>query len=96
MSTIPYKIDYKKTVAKLKILTNKDLELLAIAVDKEFNARLAKNMTAPKITRSRSRSVSSDNTPTVRRLGDPDGDVMWKHHGMDLSEAFDQMCEQEA
>jgi hypothetical protein len=34
--------------------------------------------------------------PTVRTLGDPDGDVLWKHHGVTESEAYDAMHDMDA
>jgi hypothetical protein len=34
--------------------------------------------------------------PTVRTLGDPDGDVLWKHHGVTEGEAYDAMHDMDA
>lgn len=85
-----YKLNLAKSKQKLRLMSDKQIELLISIFDEELiNRKLQRKQQ----TRLRSIIRSFDNRPTVRTLGDSDGDVLWKHHGCTEVEAFEDYLE---
>ena len=79
-----YRINRFRSAEKIQILTDADLEFLFDLVRTERQNR--------KKSKPKGKKPSAE-TPTVRRLGDPDGDVLWKHHGVTELEAYNNFHE---
>lgn len=95
----------EKTEEKLKTLTLAELNTLVDLLENELITRyredhkqkVQKTMTAP-LPRSvkqpasdRKRNEAGERSTSI--LGDPNGDVLWKHHGVTEQEAHDQANE---